>query len=101
MANNNETVEQVCGEFKTSSHTCNNCDFEVCPSIIVFADRIIAAHNREIMELQSKEADASVLRSLVKELADTLECAICGLSNKVVTYGETYRLVAKAREVVQ
>ena len=53
------------------------------------------------MELQSKEADASVLRLLVKELADALECAICGLSNKVVTYGETYRLVAKAREVVQ
>ena len=54
MANDNETVEQVFGEFKTPSHTCKNCDFEVCPSIIVFADRIIAAHNREIDELKTQ-----------------------------------------------
>ena len=52
-------------------------------------------------EIAAKDAEIVRLRALVKEMADALECAICGLSNKVVTYGETYRLVAKAREVVQ
>ena len=101
MANNNETVEQVCGEFKTSSHTCKNCDFEVCPSIVVFADRIIAAHNREIDALAAqktaeaheafvknaelaeaiaaKDAEIVKLRSLIEGLleASSTECADC------------------------
>ena len=102
MANDNETVEQVSGEFKTSRHTCKNCDFEVCPSIIAFADRIIAAHNREVaakyaeIEKLKKEnaslrvivsgatvADGNLreeierLREIVKKLADELETMIC------------------------
>ena len=73
MANDNETVEQVCGEFKTSSHTCKNCDFEVCPSIIVFADRIIAAHNREIDAIAAQKT-AEAHEAFVKnaELADAI-----------------------------
>lgn len=69
----NETVEQVVGEFKTPSHTCKNCDFEVCPSIIVFADRIMAAHNREIDAIAAQktaEAHEAFVRNA--ELADAI-----------------------------
>ena len=128
MANNNETVEQVCGEFKTSSHTCKNCDFEVCPSIIVFADRIIAAHNREINAIAAqktaeaheafvknaelaeaiaaKDAEIVKLRALVGELAECLygnPCTGCGMYR--CSFCKHRRrmnaLVAKAREVVK
>ena len=51
-------------------------------------------------EIAAKDAEIEKLCALVKEMADALECAICGLSNKVVTYGETYRLVAKARKAI-
>ena len=73
MSNNNETVEQVFGEFKTSRHTCKNCDFEVCPSIITFADRIIAAHNREIDAIAAQKT-AEAHEAFVKnaELAEAI-----------------------------
>ena len=82
MSNNNETVEQVSGEFKTSSHTCKNCDFEVCPSIIVFADRIIAAHNREIDAIAAQKT-AEAHEAFVKnaELAEAIAAKDAEIEN--------------------
>ena len=63
------------------------------------------------MELQSKEADASVLRSLVKELSNIAErfvsckatyCEIaCRDIKENCIHKKTIELVAKAREVVK
>ena len=125
MANDNETVDQVCESveylFGTDGGGLEIFGEHINP--ISLADRILAAHNREMNALAKQKAaeahevfvknaelanaivmkgnEIASLRLLVGELADALECAICGLSNKVVTYGETYRLVAKAREVVK
>ena len=58
------------------------------------------------MELQSKEADASVLRSLVKELSECIYdnpcagCASCSCTD-CKYQREMDALVAKAREVVK
>ena len=98
MANDNETVEQACEEFKTQKYTCKNCDFKICPSINMFSDRVLTAHKREIAdekrisdavvqslrdkklemagEIAVKDAEVSALRALVGELADALDTTI-------------------------
>lgn len=69
MANDNETVEQVCEEFKTPMYTCKNCDFKICPSINMFSDRFLAAHKREIT---AKDAEIAELHNMIEELTDAL-----------------------------
>ena len=114
MANDNETVEQACEEFKTPKYTCKNCDFKICPSINMFSDRVLTAHKREIAdekrisdaviqslrdkklemagEIAAKEAEVSTLRALVGEMADEL--------SKFHAWEEARALVAKAREAI-
>lgn len=104
MANDNETVEQVCKEMCGGDWNCDRCgDGCDCPDaekiISSFADRILAAHNREIAAkvdarltvvsnyenvicakdriIAAKDAENASLRELVKELADALEPMIC------------------------
>ena len=62
MTNDVETVEQVCEEFKTPKYTCKNCDFKICPSINMFSDRVLAAHNRELAD--EKRISGAVIKSL-------------------------------------
>ena len=62
MANDNETVEQACEEFKTPKYTCKNCDFKICPSINMFSDRVLTAHKREIAD--EKRISDAVIQSL-------------------------------------
>lgn len=69
MANDNETVEQVCEEFKTPKYTCKNCDFKICPSINMFSDRILAAHKRE---MTTKDEEIAELHNMIEELTDAL-----------------------------
>ena len=65
MANDNETVEQVYEEMKEvtgirrfiDSHYCNHCGDQIDgegSALDVYADRILAAHNREIDELKTQ-----------------------------------------------
>ena len=101
MANDNETVEQACEEFKTPKYTCKNCDFKICPSINMFSDRVLSAHKREMAdekrisdavvqslrdkklekagEIVAKDAEIARLRALVKGLLDasSISCADC------------------------
>ena len=103
MANNNETVEQVL-ERMTRGMGCD-CSVEcqlLESDVVEYADRILAAHNREVAakdaEIENlKKENASLrvivsgatvadgnlreeierLREIVKELADELETMIC------------------------
>ena len=69
MANDNETVEQACEEFKTPKYTCKNCDFKICPSINMFSDRVLTAHKRE---MASKDTEITELHNIIEELTDAL-----------------------------
>lgn len=69
MANDNETVEQACEEFKTPKYTCKNCDFKICPSINMFSDRVLATHKREMV---AKNEEIAELHNMIEELADAL-----------------------------
>lgn len=69
MANDNETVEQACEEFKTPKYTCKNCDFKICPSINMFSDRVLTAHKRE---MASKDTEITELHNMIEELTDAL-----------------------------
>ena len=90
MANDNETVEQVCEEFKTPKYTCKNCDFKICTSINAFSDRVLAAHKREMAD-EKRISDAVVqsLRDKKLEIAGEIaakEAEIAKLNRKVYEY---------------
>ena len=117
MSNDNKTMEQVALSDRPLAEQLRIIRDDYCAGSGEFdaldeAADVVECQQREIeakdRQLEAASADAEAadaeidsLQSLVKEMADALECAICGLSNKVVTYGDTYRLVAKAREVIR
>lgn len=78
MANDNETVEQVYEEMKEvtgirrfiDSHYCNHCGDQIDgegSALDVYADRILAAHKREIA---SKDAEIARLRECLREATE-------------------------------
>ena len=107
MANDNETMDQVCESVEYLGGT-DGGGLEIFGehiNPISLAERILAAHNRE---MAAKDAEIAKLRALVNELADALDnypchnckhgserCEWCG------TIHELDALVAKAREVVK
>ena len=100
MANDNETVEQLCADIKTRIEELWEQDLGemLNGEVDEFADRIIAAHKREIAdekrisdavikslrdrklemerEIVAKDAEVSTLRALVGEMADALDTTI-------------------------
>ena len=116
MANDNETVEQVCAGIKTRIEELweQSLGEMLNGEVDEFSDRILAAHKREIAdekrisdavvqslrdkklemdgEIVEKDAEVSALRALVKEMADEL--------SKFHAWEETRALVARAREVI-
>lgn len=116
MANEVETFEQVYAEAMETTG--------VFPSRQTYAKRYLAAHERELAakdaEIEklkatmiTKEAFDRVwltsnnktieiinLRSLIRELADALECASSILAEEVGDFREDQKLIAKAREVL-
>ena len=128
MANDNETVEQVCAGIKTRIEELweQSLGEMLNGDVDEFSDRILAAHKREIADekrisdavIQSlrdkkleKEAEVSALRALVKEIADVLNntknymCFHCTVRNCPGEYDcrDTKKyclLIAKAREAI-
>lgn len=96
MANENETFAEIMREMrgiKGGQHANGGLSFERwrarCQIVDDYADRIEAAHKREIAV---KDAEIARLRALIKEMADALW----------VEDGYSYqKLIAKAREVKQ
>lgn len=100
MANDNETVEQLCADIKTRIEELWEQDLGAMLNgeVDEFADRIIDAHKREIAdekrisdavikslrdrklemerEIVAKDAEVSTLRALVGEMADALDTTI-------------------------
>ena len=141
MANDNETVEQVYEEMKEvtgirrfiDSHYCNHCGDQIDgegSALDVYADRILAAHKREMNalaeqktaeaheafvknaelaeEIAAKDAEIEKLRARVGELADALDnypghnCKHGSESCELCgKVHELDALVAKAREVLK
>ena len=100
MANDNETVEQVCAGIKTRIEELweQSLGEMLNGEVDEFSDRILAAHKREIAdekrisdavvqslrdrklemdgEIVEKDAEVSALRALVGEMADALDTTI-------------------------
>lgn len=71
MANDNETVEQLCADIKTRIEELWEQDLGAMLNgeVDEFADRIEAAHNRE---MAAKDAEITELHNMIEELTDAL-----------------------------
>ena len=116
MANDNETVEQVCAGIKTRIDELweQSLGEMLNGEVDEFSDRILAAHKREMAdekrisdaviqslrdrklemerEIVAKDAEIARLRALVGEMADEL--------SKFHAWEETRAIVARALEVI-
>ena len=108
-----ETIADIINEKRTTareirSKTPNQYGLELAVMLEAEADRIEAAHNRE---MAAKDEKIASLRALVKELSNVAErfvsckatdCEIaCGDIKENCIHKKTIELVAKAREVVK
>lgn len=117
MANDNEMVEQVCEEMhgvRNGQHANGGRLYERylmrCQIAEDYADRVLAAHKREMAE---KDKEIEKLCALVNGLADVVSIArpkfcngcpgaLCSLAGEPCGFvSQADELVARAREVVK
>lgn len=69
---------------------CEHCIDTVGTGVVCTHDCVIELRE----EIEKRD-------SLIKELANALECAVSGFSREVVTYGEAVALIEKARRATK